>query len=102
MRKLLFLALFLIVGCSGIDQAEDPAQITGSGRLDVTERLQLACPQHTDTEIDFFIIAAESGRQQGFTKNVTINDVLWVCGENANPRNCSVCLLAIIDQVYGA
>lgn len=67
------------------------------GRLDVTPALQSSCPTLTDTEIDYIISLAESDRLAGWTYSDEVAQGLAACDSST----CSICVTAIIRQVYG-
>ena len=98
------LVLLLVPSCvppPSIPSAASERNVTTTrlGRLDVTPVLIDACGRFLSTpEIEFLITSVESDRLGGFSLHSEVALALDIC---ANSTLDCICLVAIVDQVYG-
>ena len=94
MRRIVMVLILASCGCSG----DAVGQLDTQGRLDVTPRLQRACPGITDALIDALIVSQEDLRLLGASKTQQLNKAVEDCLDISTL--CLTCSIAIIDQVY--
>lgn len=92
----LIAACVVLGSCAPVDLAPEE-----DDRLEVTEKLRTACPRYTDLEIETTLTIIESERTAGIAKDEMIDRGLIACTSELDGDECLVCLVAMINQVYG-
>lgn len=89
-------AMMLLVAAMCMGQSCVPAATPKPDPLEVNDTLRRACGHLTDSEIRTVLIAIQADRDNGFSKQNELTNILNGCPNT----QCSVCGSAIIEQIY--